>query len=69
VQVLNAVQYCPRSRDSRIRYGVNDHIVWLGHGISLVLGAVSGSVGAPFGTTVSVSRGTGQIAPVKSLVS
>ena len=35
VRVLDGVQHCPRSRDSRVRRGVDDHIFLLSHGISL----------------------------------
>jgi hypothetical protein len=33
--VLDGVQHCLRSRDSRVRSGVDDHVFLLGHGISL----------------------------------
>jgi hypothetical protein len=33
--VLNRVQHCLRRRDTRVRYGVDDHVFFLSHGISL----------------------------------
>jgi hypothetical protein len=37
-RVLDGVQHCLRSRDSRVRCGVDDHILLLSHDISLSLG-------------------------------
>jgi hypothetical protein len=40
--VLDGLQYCQRSRGSRIRYGVDDHVLQLSHDISLSLGCSCG---------------------------
>ncbi len=41
MQVLDSVQHCRRSRDSRVRSGADDHIFLLSHSISLLSRGIS----------------------------